>query len=167
MVWLCRGWVSPAAMTSEDRTKEELLEEARKRGIEGRSQMSKDELAEALASISARLRQPNGNWVHDHLLSLTLIALFLLSWIGQMYFQYREVVDEATQHGESSPAFFSAEFWNAFLAATFENWQSEFLQLASFVILAAYLIHRHSPQSRDGDDEMAADLKAIRQKLGA
>jgi hypothetical protein len=48
-----------------------------------------------------------------------------------------------------------------------ENWQSEFLQLMSFVILATYFIHRGSPQSRDGSDEMAQDIKAIRQKLGA
>jgi hypothetical protein len=49
----------------------------------------------------------------------------------------------------------------------FENWQSEFLQLASFVILATYMIHRGSPQSRDTDDEMAEDIKAIRKKLDA
>jgi hypothetical protein len=31
-----------------------------------------------------------------------------------------------------------AEFWQA----TLENWQSEFLQLASFVILSAYLVYK-------------------------
>ena len=150
-----------------DKTKEDLLEEARARGIEGRSAMTKAELEAALGRRPADTRQPNGNWFHDHLLSLTLIAFFLLSWLRQLYFQYRHEVDQARQHGEEAPPLFSGEFWNSFLASTLENWQSEFLQLASFVILATYLIHRDSPQSRDGDDEMAADIRAIREKLGA
>ena len=150
-----------------DVTKGQLIEEARKKGIKGRSKMTKQELAESLGRSRRPLREPTGEWFHDHLLSLALGALFLVSWIGQFYFQYRQEVDEALQHGETPPAVLSGEFWNAFLSSTLENWQSEFLQLATFVILAAYLIHRNSPQSRDGDDEMQADIKAIREKLGA
>ena len=37
-----------AADRSDERTKDELYEEARRQGIEGRSKMSKDELAEAV-----------------------------------------------------------------------------------------------------------------------
>lgn len=74
---------------------------------------------------------------------------------------------EALQHGDSPPAFLSSEFWVTFLSSVLENWQSEFLQLATMVILIAYLIHRHSPQSRDSSDEMQADIKAIKSKLGA
>ncbi|HJQ95463.1 MAG TPA: DUF6766 family protein [Acidimicrobiia bacterium] len=49
----------------------------------------------------------------------------------------------------------------------FENWQSEFLQILTFVILTTYFIHRHSHESADENDEMAADIRAIKQKLGA
>jgi hypothetical protein len=35
-----------------------------------------------------------------------------------------------------------------------ENWQSEFLQLLTFVVLTTFLIHRNSHESRDSDDEM-------------
>jgi hypothetical protein len=87
--------------------------------------------------------------------------------VAQLYFQYRYEVDDALQHGETPPALSSGEYWSSFLASTFENWQSEFLQLFTFVVLATFLIHRDSPQSRDNDDEMAADIKAIRSKLGA
>lgn len=51
------------------------------------------------------------------------------------------------------------------MAATLENWQSEFLQLFTFVVLATYLIHKESPQSRDGTDEMRKILKDIQKKL--
>ena len=111
------------------------------------------------------LAKPNGNWFHDHLLSLTLVLLFLVSWVGQFYFQYQHEIDQARSHGRSSPHLLSAEFLNSFWASTMENWQSEFLQLLTFVVLTTYLIHRHSHESRDSNDEMAADIKAIKRKL--
>jgi hypothetical protein len=111
------------------------------------------------------LAKPNGRWVHDHLLSLTLLAFFVVSWIGQLYFQYQHELDEALQHGGEQFSVFSAQFTNSFWASTLENWQSEFLQLLSFVVLTTYLIHRHSHESRDSNDEMAADIRAIKNKL--
>jgi hypothetical protein len=111
------------------------------------------------------LAKPNGNRLHDHLLSIVLTGLFLLSWIAQMYFQYQHEIDEARQHGEALG--FGSDFLHSFLASTFENWQSEFLQLLTFVVTTTYLIHRGSPESRDGDDEMGEDIKAIRRKLEA
>jgi hypothetical protein len=128
--------------------------------------MTKDEGEQSTPAGGGHgLRRPNGGLFHDHLLSLTLLVLFLLSHAGQMFFQYRDVVDQAALEGAKPPAVLSREFIDPFLAAVFENWQSEFLQLLSFVVLAAYLIHRGSPQSRDSEDEIAADLRAIRRKL--
>ena len=111
------------------------------------------------------LANPNGRWVHDHLLSLTLFGLFLISWIGQLYFQYEHELQEALQHGGETFSIFSAQFMNSFWASTLENWQSEFLQLLSFVVLTTFLIHRHSHESRDSNDEMAKDIRYIRRKL--
>lgn len=51
---------------------------------------------------------------------------------------------------------------DAFWASTLENWQSEFLQLLTFVVLTTFLIHRHSHESRDSQDEMAEDIRQIR-----
>ncbi|HJU81373.1 MAG TPA: DUF6766 family protein [Acidimicrobiia bacterium] len=112
-------------------------------------------------------RQPTGEWLHDHLLSVILLGLFFLSLIGQFYFQYRHEVDQAMVHGEPRPLLGSAQFLDSFFASVFENWQSEFLQVFAFVLLTAYFIHRGSHESPDGSDEMAADIKAIKEKLGA
>lgn len=98
---------------------------------------------------------------------MILVGLFLVSLIGQFYFQYQHEVNQAVQHAEPAPEPLSGEYMSSFWASTLENWQSEFLQLASFVILATYFIHRGSPQSRDGDDELKRDIKAIREKLEA
>ncbi|HJQ94578.1 MAG TPA: Rho termination factor N-terminal domain-containing protein [Acidimicrobiia bacterium] len=153
-----------------DLSKQELYEQAREQGIEGRSTMSKEELAAAVVDKKAKEpppQFPTGKWLHDHMLSIVLLGLFLLTWVGHLYFQYQHEVSEALQHGQTAPEFFSKEFWDSFLASMFENWQSEFLQLMSFVILATYFIHRGSPQSRDGSDEMAQDIDAITEGVSA
>jgi hypothetical protein len=53
-----------------------------------------------------------------------------------------------------------------FAQATLENWQSEFLQLFSFTVMAAVLIHKGSAESRDSDDRISAALKRIEDQLG-
>jgi hypothetical protein len=40
-----------------------------------------------------------------------------------------------------------------FASAVFENWESEFLQMAAYVILTAFLFQRGSAESRDPDGE--------------
>lgn len=78
-------------------------------------------------------------------LSITLFLMFALSWLGQWL-----------THDESTK-----KFWNV----TFENWQSEAWQVFWFIVLSVYLIHKNSPQSRDGDDAIKAQLKRIEDKL--
>jgi hypothetical protein len=48
-----------------------------------------------------------------------------------------------------------------------ENWQSEFLQLLTFVVVTTFLIHKGSHESKDTDDEMMAMLKRIEARLKA
>jgi hypothetical protein len=48
---------------------------------------------------------------------------------------------------------------------SFENWQSEFLQLLAFVVFTSFLIFKGSPESRDGQDEMVAALERIERRL--
>lgn len=47
-----------------------------------------------------------------------------------------------------------------------ENWQSEFLQLFSFVVLAALYIHKGSAESKDGEENIEASLRRIEEHLG-
>jgi len=53
------------------------------------------------------------------------------------------------------------QFWTS----TLENWQSEFLQLLTFVVLTSFLIHRNSPESKDSDEEMQRSLNRIERRL--
>jgi len=98
----------------------------------------------------------------DYNLSITLLILFLASWFGQFFFQMKEVADNAIEHGQ---VFEWAQFWPQFLSSTFENWQSEFLQLFSMVVLTAYLVHKGSHESKDSDEKVEAALARIEKKL--
>lgn len=65
-----------------------------------------------------------------------LIIFFIFSWGGQFYFQMQTVKQEDAQHGQE---FSMAEFMPRFWSSTFENWQSEWLQLATQAVLIAAL----------------------------
>ena len=102
------------------------------------------------------------NFWKNYSLSIILGSLFLMSWIGQAISQWFEFTDQARAHNEEVQV---NEYMHEFLSATFENWQSEFLQLFTFVVLATYFIHKNSPQSRDGDDKMREDIKEIKRQV--
>ena len=82
---------------------------------------------------------PRRHPLGDKGLAIVLAALFLASWIGQFLVEIVVVRNDAESHSES---FSWSEFWPHFWQSTLENWQSEFLQLLTFVVLTTYLIYR-------------------------
>lgn len=110
---------------------------------------------------------PSGikNFAHNYGLTLVLFAMFLMSWLAQGITGWEEFRAEQQEHHQAAELWGSDGYIWPFASATFENWQSEFLQLFTFVILSAYLIHRGSPQSKDGDEEMLRRIKHIESML--
>jgi hypothetical protein len=98
----------------------------------------------------------------DYGLSIVLLSMFLIAWVGQFVAQWIEFANEQHQQGES---FQFADYMPVFWSATLENWQSEFLQLLTFVVLTAYLIHRGSNESKDSQEEMQQQLSRIERRL--
>lgn len=95
-------------------------------------------------------------------LSIVLLALFLLSWAAQGIFQWQEFVSNQQAHHEAITV---AQFMPEFLQSTFENWQSEFLQLLTMVVLTSFLVHKGSAESKDSNEQMQASLDAIQKQL--
>ena len=96
-------------------------------------------------------------------LSLGFCALFLLSWIAQGAAEWQRFTDEQRDHNQQPEI---GDFVTEFSQSTLENWQSEFLQLFSFTVMSATLIHKGSAESRDSDDAIQSALKRIEDKLG-
>ena len=96
-------------------------------------------------------------------LSVVLVVLFFASWIGQGVAQWQRYTDEQRAHHETVSI---GDFMSDFGASTLENWQSEFLQLFSFVTLAALFVHKGSAESKDGTEKLEASLRRVEEKLG-
>ena len=147
----------------QEKSVEELRDFARGQGITGASDMRKAELVSALADSKAPASSFSA-WVRDRSLGIFFVTLFLLTWVGQLLFEWQVFVDEQREH-DSTALFWSADFWEEFWQSTLENWQSEFLQLAAFTIAAAYLVMKGSSESPDSDERTEAKLDAILEKL--
>ncbi len=88
----------------------------------------------------------------DNGLTIVLMLLFGLSVVGQAYFGWRAALEEMAEHGRTGQSLWSYLGDSEFLSALFENWESEFLQMAAYVVLTAHLFQRGSAESRDPDD---------------
>jgi hypothetical protein len=90
-------------------------------------------------------------------------TLFVLSWVGQFVFQLIEVRNDAAEHGQ---VFEWVQFWPQFFSSTFENWQSEFLQLVWQAAGLAMFYFWGSSQSREGNDRLEAKVDRLLQERG-
>ncbi len=108
-------------------------------------------------------RRKNDRLWENFGLSLSLLMLFLVTWFGHGLAEWQEYKAEQEQHGEPVEL---QGYIDTFEKSTFENWQSEFLQLFAFVVLAGLYIHKGSAESKDGEEEIKQRLKRIEKKLG-
>lgn len=95
-------------------------------------------------------------------LSIGFAILFFTSWIAQGFAEWHVYVSEQQAHRQPLGI---ADFITHFSQSTLENWQSEFLQLYSFVVMAALFIHRGSAESKDSDDRMEQKMDKIREQV--
>ena len=105
-------------------------------------------------------------WAH-YGLSITLAVLFLLAWLLQTWTGWVEFVAQQSELGRDAAAFGLEGYVWTWAQATFENWQSEFLQVFVFIVLTTFLVHRSSHESPDADYEMEASLRRIEAKIDA
>src|SRR5687768_10347916 len=96
-------------------------------------------------------------------LGLILAILFFATWVGHGIAEWQTYTDAQREHGQPITG---GDFFAQFAQSTLENWQSEFLQLFAFVVLAALYIHRGSAESKDGEENIEASLRRIEEHLG-
>ena len=83
--------------------------------------------------------------------------------VAQSIAGFRANNSDNEEHGQPPESYGQYLTSGAFVEATFENWESEFLQLGAYVLLTALLIQKGSPESRNPDgDETDADPRAHR-----
>ena len=90
-------------------------------------------------------------------LSIVFFLMFVISFAGQIFTGYHVHNNELNEHGLASVSILSYASSGHFLQATFENWESEFLQMALFVILTIFLKQKGSSESKDFESENPVD----------
>jgi hypothetical protein len=93
------------------------------------------------------------NFLIRNALSITFFLLMVFSLSGQIYTGWKEhndFLNSYDQPGTSMAAYLAS---GHFLQATFENWESEFFQMALFVILTVFMKQEGSSESRPMEEE--------------
>jgi Domain of unknown function (DUF6766) len=101
-------------------------------------------------------------WLRDNSLSIVLFGLFAIFLMGQSLTGWRTYNAQQEEHREPTVGFGTYLTTGHFVEATFENWESEFLQMASYVLLTIWLIQKGSSESKPlgGDREKDADPRS-------
>ncbi len=95
-------------------------------------------------------------------LGLSLMVLFFGTWVAHGISEWQTYTDQQKEHQQPIEV---GDFVTEFGQATLENWQSEFLQLFTFVVLTTFLIHKGSHESKDSDERMQQSLDRIEKRL--
>ena len=98
-------------------------------------------------------------------LSIVLVALFLIFVTGQTFTGYQVNNKELEEHNQAAISMGEYLGSGHFGEAIFENWESEFLQMASYVILTVFLVQRGSAESKNPDQANDIDQGANRKTI--
>jgi surface polysaccharide O-acyltransferase-like enzyme len=97
----------------------------------------------------------------DYGLSLALAAIFISTMLVHTWSGWMMYANEQVQHSSDPVLWGNDGYIWTWLENTFQNWQSEFLQMLGTVVLTTFLVHRHSQQSSDDMDLMKAKVDQI------
>ena len=97
------------------------------------------------------MSQPSYSFWKRNGLSLVLVALFLAFLLAQVLTGWAVDNEARMQDGQAPLALASYLRSGHFISATFENWESEFLQMGMYVLLTVWLRQLGSAESRPLD----------------
>ena len=97
------------------------------------------------------------NFFKDNGLSIIFFLLFMVALVGQAITGLREHNHEIMEEGQPPIAMVEYLTSGHFLQSTFENWESEFLQMALFVVLTVFLFQKGSSESKDPEKKESVD----------
>jgi hypothetical protein len=103
------------------------------------------------------VRKSPRSFFRNNGLSITVLCLMVVFLAGQFYMGWNYHNEELGQEGR--PPLTAGEYLTSghFIQATFENWESEFLQMALYVVLTVFLYQKGSSESKDPDKNEEVD----------
>ncbi|AYZ12044.1 hypothetical protein EGY05_08950 [Chryseobacterium arthrosphaerae] len=120
------------------------------KSMEGKEDVDREPVAHPNAPWPVK---KGGIWlkIYKHSLSLAFAVLFLISFIFHFYGSLKDF--NADQIMKKEPPVTALQYISEsrFWFESFQNWQSEFLAVASLVILSVWLREKGSPESKPVD----------------
>jgi hypothetical protein len=106
------------------------------------------------APVSGEQDERATPWLRNSKLAAACLAIFAVLLLAQSLTGWRERNNDAVTHHEATISYGEYLTTGHFYEATFENWESEFLQMAAFVVLTVFLVQKGSAESKKpgGDD---------------
>ncbi|MGI4739260.1 MAG: DUF6766 family protein [Janthinobacterium lividum] len=104
---------------------------------------------------TSRLRR----FFYENGLLLVTFGLILAALVGQILTGWHDNNDDLAQMGLAQLTLGQYLHSGHFLEATFENWESEFLQMGVYVVLTIWLRQKGSPESKKLEGEEDVDQK--------
>jgi hypothetical protein len=105
--------------------------------------------------------------LYENSLTLAFLLLFLLTLGGQVGFGMEEYNKERQEDGAAPVGVADYLQSGHFVESTFENWESEFLQMGLFVWLTIFLRQKGSSESKDCVKPEEVDREPSPQRKGA
>jgi hypothetical protein len=93
----------------------------------------------------------------EHGLSIVMFGLFLVFLFGQSVTGLRQYNADQQDHRERPIGFLNYLTSAHFVESVFENWESEFLQMGSYVLFTVFLFQKGSAESKDPEKEEPQD----------
>ncbi len=104
-------------------------------------------------------------WLREHGLLLANLALFLGTFVGMIVSGAATYSADQVQHGQAAVTLLQYLGTGNFVEATFENWESEFLQMGSYVALTSFLYLRGSAESKPIDEAAPQDEDPLKARI--
>jgi hypothetical protein len=93
--------------------------------------------------------------------------LFIAFFIGMVLTGASAYSDDQVEHGEAPVTVLQYLGTGDFVEATFENWESEFLQMGSYVVLTIFLFQKGSSESKPPGETAPQDQDPRKVKIKA
>lgn len=106
-------------------------------------------------------------FLKNNSLSIVFFFLFIFSLAGQLFTGHNTYNAEQAEEGQPASSLSAYISSGHFIQATFENWESEFLQMALFVVLTIFLFQKGSSESKDPDKHEKVDDEPSPKKADA
>jgi hypothetical protein len=98
-----------------------------------------------------------GRFWRENGLSITMFVLFFIFLAGQSVTGLMEYNDEQQEHNQPTVSYGEYVTSGHFTETVFENWESEFLQMAAYVVLTIFLFQKGSSESKKLDEPEPVD----------